>query len=118
MSSSFGSLAFRPSREDVLVPLPAQDYLAPERAVPYAPGGGLLVVDLGGLGARHYDDVIYVLPADAANWRSALGTTAALTVADVSYGSAVLVTLADEQVTFGRDLYAFSARFVIGAVAA
>jgi hypothetical protein len=118
VSSSFGSLAFRPAREDVLVPLPARDYLAPERVVPYAPGGGLIVVDLGGLAAHHYDDVIYVLPGDVAAWRAALGTTAVLTVADIGYGAASLVTLSDEMALLDRTLYAFSARFVVGAVAA
>lgn len=110
MASGFGSLAFRAYREGIMVTLPTQDALSTERTPPY---GNLLIVDLGGLSAYHYDEEITVLPADAASWRAALQTTAALTVADIAYGDAVLVTLTNERVTFDRDLHIFSARFLL-----
>jgi hypothetical protein len=116
MSSSFGSLAFHPAREDIWVAMPARDSLATERPVP-VDTGDLVAVDAAGLGAHHYDGPIYVQPADAVAWRAALGTVAALTLADVSYGDAVLVRLSDEQVVLDRSLYAFSARFLLDAAA-
>lgn len=115
MSYSFGGVPFSPLIVD-WVPAVSPSTNVTRRPVPYAPDGGLTVVDSAGRGARAFRATIRVDPGDTAGLEALLGEVGTVVLDDVDYGDGVMMELTDHEITPGRDLHRYRIEIVLDVV--
>lgn len=116
MASSWGSISFNPVRTGMFNSLPGGgDLSVTERHVPYS---DTTLIDTGGILADHYKQEVLLTSADMVTMKALLGTIAALTVDDFSYGDAMLIKFDPQGVDLSETFVSVDVEFVLGAVEA